>query len=171
MAEQFHVRIEKESLVFSAGHFITFNGDVCERLHGHNYGVAAEVAGPLDENQYVVDFIALRDSLRSIVDGLDHYMLLPTQHQLIKVTASGEEVLQAQMPPTPSLVGLSLDLQGLAAPLSDFSAGGFTNRVPQGGLRAFAGSEHDGGNAGSIYWAPAASDAGAARLYSAAAAD
>jgi 6-pyruvoyltetrahydropterin/6-carboxytetrahydropterin synthase len=92
MAEQYHVRIEKESLVFSAGHFITFNGDVCERLHGHNYGVAAEIAGPLDENQYVIDFIALRDSLRSIVDGLDHYMLLPTQHPLIEVTASGEEV-------------------------------------------------------------------------------
>ena len=40
------VRITKDYLVFSAGHFITYNGDVCERLHGHNYRVAAEVAAP-----------------------------------------------------------------------------------------------------------------------------
>jgi 6-pyruvoyltetrahydropterin/6-carboxytetrahydropterin synthase len=91
--EMFHVRIEKDYLVFSAGHFITFNGDTCERLHGHNYRVGAEVAGGLDENHYVVDFIAVRDALKAIVDELDHHMLLPTQHPLIKVTADDREVL------------------------------------------------------------------------------
>lgn len=90
--EQYHVRISKDYLVFSAGHFITFDGDVCERLHGHNYRVAAEVAGPLDENHYVVDFIALRDALKAIVDELDHFMLLPTEHPLIRVTADDREV-------------------------------------------------------------------------------
>jgi 6-pyruvoyltetrahydropterin/6-carboxytetrahydropterin synthase len=92
MTERYRVRIAKEFLTFSAGHFITYSGDVCERLHGHNYRVAAEVSGPLDENHYVVDFIALRDALRRILDGLDHYMLLPTQHPLIKVVASDIEV-------------------------------------------------------------------------------
>ena len=92
MSETFHVRISKEYLVFSAAHFITYAGDVCERLHGHNYRVAAEVHGPLDENQYVVDFIALRDALKKIVDELDHHVLLPTEHPLIKVTAEAREV-------------------------------------------------------------------------------
>ena len=92
MSECYHVRIAKDYLVFSAGHFITFNGDICERLHGHNYRVAAEVAGPLDENSYVIDFIALRDSLKVIVDELDHHMLLPTQHPLIRVTSDDKEV-------------------------------------------------------------------------------
>ena len=92
MPQQFHVRVTKDYLVFSAAHFITFNGNVCERLHGHNYRVAAEVAGPLDENHYVVDFIALRDALREIVAELDHHVLLPTQHPLIKVTASERSV-------------------------------------------------------------------------------
>jgi 6-pyruvoyltetrahydropterin/6-carboxytetrahydropterin synthase len=92
MTERYHVRIAKEYLTFSAGHFITFAGNICERLHGHNYRVAAEVFGPLDENHYVIDFIALRDSLRSILDELDHYMLLPTQHPTIKVVASEKEV-------------------------------------------------------------------------------
>jgi 6-pyruvoyltetrahydropterin/6-carboxytetrahydropterin synthase len=85
MSEQYRVRLEKERFVFSAAHFITYAGNVCEPLHGHNYRVYAEVYGPLDENHYVIDFITLRDALQKIVDGLDHRVLLPTQHPLIHV--------------------------------------------------------------------------------------
>ena len=92
MPETYHVRVTKDYLVFSAAHFITYNGNICERLHGHNYRVAAEVFGPLDENQYVVDFIALRDALRAITGELDHHMLLPTQHPLIAVQANVKSV-------------------------------------------------------------------------------
>ena len=88
----YSVRLEKEHHVFSAAHFITFNGNVCERLHGHNYRVAVEVDGPLDENQYVIDFIALRDELKTITDEFDHHVLLPTSHSLIRVTAGAKEV-------------------------------------------------------------------------------
>src|SRR5262245_2646077 len=88
----FSVRLAKEHHVFSAAHFITFNGNVCERLHGHNYGVNVEVIAPLDENHYVIDFIALRDELKKITDLLDHRMLLPTGHPLIQVTTRGQEV-------------------------------------------------------------------------------
>jgi len=84
--------VEKEHLIFSAAHFITFNGNICERLHGHNYRVFAEVHGPLDENAYVIDFIALRDTLKEIVNELDHHMLLPTEHPKIQVTAGETEV-------------------------------------------------------------------------------
>lgn len=91
-SEQYHVRVTKDHLVFSAGHFITFNGNVCERLHGHNWRVAVEVEGPLDENFYVVDFIALRDATQAIVNDLDHRMLLPTKHRAIIVTATDRDV-------------------------------------------------------------------------------
>ena len=92
MSETYHVRLEKEQLIFSAAHFITFNGNICERLHGHNYRVFAEVHGTLDENQYVIDFIALRDTLLEIVSELDHHMLLPTDHPAIRVQADENEV-------------------------------------------------------------------------------
>ncbi|MCH2113997.1 MAG: 6-pyruvoyl tetrahydropterin synthase family protein [Pirellulales bacterium] len=92
MSSNYRVRIEKERLVFSAAHFITYDGDVCEPLHGHNYHVAAEVRGPLDENQYVIDFIVLRDALQVIVDSLDHRMLLPTGHPTISVIQQAGEV-------------------------------------------------------------------------------
>lgn len=90
--QQFSVRLDKEYHVFSAAHFITFNGNICERLHGHNYRVAAEIAGPLDENEYVVDFIAVRDELKAIVDQLDHRVMLPTSHPQIRVVADEREV-------------------------------------------------------------------------------
>ncbi len=92
--ERFRVRVTKDHLVFSAGHFITIEtpaGQICERLHGHNWRVAVEVSGPLDRNQYVFDFIALRDNLQKIVDRLDHRMLLPTKHPQIKVDAGPKE--------------------------------------------------------------------------------
>jgi 6-pyruvoyltetrahydropterin/6-carboxytetrahydropterin synthase len=92
--EQFHVRVAKSEHLFSAAHFITI-GDHCERLHGHNYRVAVEVAGPLDENQLVVDFLLLRDKLRTLVAELDHYMLLPTEHPQLRVTEENDEVVAA----------------------------------------------------------------------------
>lgn len=89
---RYKVRVTKDHLVFSAAHFITFNGNICERLHGHNWRVAAELTGPLDENGYVFDFIALRDQLQKTVDALDHRVLLPTQHDKIKVREDQNEV-------------------------------------------------------------------------------
>ena len=91
-SETYFVRLRKDSMVFSAAHFITFNGNVCERLHGHNYAVEVEIEADLDENSYVVDFIALRDAAQKIVADLDHHVLLPTQHDLIRVTSSSDEV-------------------------------------------------------------------------------
>jgi 6-pyruvoyltetrahydropterin/6-carboxytetrahydropterin synthase len=89
----YKVRVTKDELVFSSGHFITFNGDHCERIHGHNYRVAVEVDGPLDENAYVVDFIALRDMTRALVDELDHRMLLPGESPKIGVTVEGSNTV------------------------------------------------------------------------------
>lgn len=91
--KRYTVRVTKDYLVFSAAHFITFSGNVCERLHGHNYRVEAEVIGPLDENQYVVDFIALRDMLKELVDHLDHRVILPTRHDKILVRQEQGEVI------------------------------------------------------------------------------
>lgn len=88
-SSRFKVRVTKDYLVFSSGHFITFNKGECERIHGHNYRVAVEVDGPLDVDFYVVDFIALRDMTRAIVDELDHRMLLPADSPLIHVAAEG----------------------------------------------------------------------------------
>lgn len=92
MAERWSVRVTKDYTVFAAAHFITYAGGECERLHGHNYRVWAEVWGPLDENWYVFDFIALKDLLRRITDRLDHRLLLPRDNPLIHVANRDGEV-------------------------------------------------------------------------------
>src|ERR1043166_3381444 len=88
MPERFHVRVSKDYLVFCSGHFISYEGDKCERLHGHNYRTAVEVEGPLDENFYVFDFIALKDLTQAITAPLDPRMMLATRNRLIHVEPS-----------------------------------------------------------------------------------
>lgn len=90
-APNYRVEVCKEAFTFAAAHFITFAKDICERIHGHNYGVRVIVEGPLDENRYVVDFIALRDAVLEITSQLDHHVLLPTDHQEILVCQDERE--------------------------------------------------------------------------------
>jgi 6-pyruvoyltetrahydropterin/6-carboxytetrahydropterin synthase len=92
MAERFKVRVTKDHLVFCSGHFISYEGDKCERLHGHNYRTAVEVEGELDENSYVFDFIALKHRTKAITDELDHRMMLPTRNELIRVETGSKSV-------------------------------------------------------------------------------
>jgi 6-pyruvoyltetrahydropterin/6-carboxytetrahydropterin synthase len=86
---RYRVRVTNDELVFCAGHFITFAGNQCERIHGHNWRVAVEIEGDLDVNEYVFDFIALRDQTAGIVRELDHRMLLPGTSRLIRLEDSG----------------------------------------------------------------------------------
>src|SRR5215218_10332545 len=83
MSERYKVRISKDYLVFCSGHFISYEGDKCERLHGHNYRTAIEVDGLLDENFYVFDFIMLKKRAKLITEELDHRMMLPTRNAVI----------------------------------------------------------------------------------------
>ena len=89
----FRVEIQKENLVFSAAHFITFGENICERIHGHNYGVRCIVEGSLNEHGYVVDFVALQNHLATITKDLDHRVLLPTKHPAIAVAKNENEVI------------------------------------------------------------------------------
>ena len=88
----FHIRVAADDLVFSAAHFITLEGSECERLHGHTYRVAAEVFGPLNDSQYVVDFFIVQGELEGIVAELDHCVLLPGKSPLIRVSSGAGEI-------------------------------------------------------------------------------
>ncbi len=92
MPERYRVRVTKDHLVFCSGHFISYEGDKCERLHGHNYRVAVEVEAGLDENFYVFDFIALKHRTKEITDALDHRMMLATRNPFIRVREEGKRI-------------------------------------------------------------------------------
>jgi 6-pyruvoyltetrahydropterin/6-carboxytetrahydropterin synthase len=89
---EFHIRVAGDDLSFSAAHFISLEDGTCERLHGHSYRVAAEISGLLNKSQYVVDFVAVRNALKTILAELDHRVLLPTQSAAIRVASRSGEV-------------------------------------------------------------------------------
>ena len=92
MTESYKVRVTKDHLVFCSGHFISYEGDKCERLHGHNYRTTVEVESQLDDNHYVFDFIALKQRTKAITDELDHRMMLATRNPYIAVEAGPDKV-------------------------------------------------------------------------------
>jgi 6-pyruvoyltetrahydropterin/6-carboxytetrahydropterin synthase len=88
----FSIHVTKDYTVFCAGHFITYEGGQCERLHGHNYRAAVTLEGALDENAYVFDFTTLKKILRGVCDRLDHRMLLPRHNPRLAVMEDASSV-------------------------------------------------------------------------------
>jgi len=78
------ILIERGNLEFSAAHFITFDGE-CEPLHGHNYGVRVEAEGELTTDSYVIDFIVMKDIVRTLIKRWDHHFLLPLQNPHLRI--------------------------------------------------------------------------------------
>jgi 6-pyruvoyltetrahydropterin/6-carboxytetrahydropterin synthase len=92
-SERYIVRVTKDHLVFCSGHFISYEGDRCERLHGHNYRTTVEIEGDLDPaSWYVFDFIALKNITKAITEELDHRMMLPTKNPVITLEESAKSV-------------------------------------------------------------------------------
>jgi len=86
----FRIEVSKDYTIFAAAHFVTYDGDQIEPLHGHNYRAAAAVEGDLDENSYVANFSILKRALRSVCDHLDHHMLLPSDNPLLDIRHEGD---------------------------------------------------------------------------------
>lgn len=58
---------------FAAAHFLKDYNGKCENLHGHNYKVYAHVRGEkLNEGGMLMDFSALKKTLRKVCSTLDH---------------------------------------------------------------------------------------------------
>ena len=138
MQNQFRVVLEKEQLIFSAAHFITFadaDGNViCEQLHGHNYRVRCEVIGSLNEHGYVVDFIALRDTLAKLVGELDHQMIVATEHPTISVSADDREVSLAYEDRRWVFPRTDCVLLSIANTTAELIAGYLSDRLIQSGI-------------------------------------
>ena len=93
------IRFEHDALHFSASHFITFGTpEKVEALHGHNFRIKAEVAGPLNSREYVVDFLLAFDALKRICELLSHKVLLPRDHPYIAIKTA-DDTVHVSMPP------------------------------------------------------------------------
>jgi len=69
----FEVTIEQ---TFAAGHALRNYRGKCENVHGHNYRCQVMVEGrALDQIGLLIDFVALKKSLQTVIDRLDHQWL------------------------------------------------------------------------------------------------
>ena len=69
----FEVSVEE---TFAAGHALRNYKGKCENVHGHNYRIQATFSGPeLDSIGLLVDFVAVKKLMQTVVDRLDHQYL------------------------------------------------------------------------------------------------
>jgi len=69
----FDVTVEQ---TFAAGHALRNYKGKCENVHGHNFRVQVVIEGErLDETGLLVDFLDVKDAMRSIIGRLDHVFL------------------------------------------------------------------------------------------------
>ena len=91
MQQMTTIELEKEYLKFSAAHFTIFSATERERLHGHNFSVAASLTAPVGENGMCFSYRIFKDRLEALCDALDEYMLLPGQSPYLQITEDGEQ--------------------------------------------------------------------------------
>ena len=61
---------------YDAAHFLEGYEGKCARMHGHSYQIQVRICGPIDEDMgWVVDFAAIDEILRPLVQQLDHRVL------------------------------------------------------------------------------------------------
>lgn len=71
-------------ITFSATHIIPMHSK-CGRLHGHDYSINAIIEGDMGSNGVIMDFISVKEFLRSVAGELDHRVLIPSKDPGVKV--------------------------------------------------------------------------------------
>ncbi|MEE8483368.1 MAG: 6-carboxytetrahydropterin synthase [Nitrospinota bacterium] len=92
MKKAHKIHIEKQKLNFSSAHFITFNENDCETLHGHNYYTTLELRGQPNENRFIIDFRIVKKEMQVICDSLDHKILIAMKNPHIKIKRSATQL-------------------------------------------------------------------------------
>ena len=88
--EAWSIELAKDYLKFSAAHFLIFADGTAERLHGHNYRIAAQIHSRLDQHGLVLNFKEIKPLIRTIADGLDEHFLIPGEHSELTCEAREE---------------------------------------------------------------------------------
>lgn len=87
------LHLSKQNFKFSAAHFLIFDAENAEKLHGHNYQVHVDLLCPSETNDatqgYFVDFNVFKKYIKAHLDRWDEMVLLPDLHPDMKFTVNG----------------------------------------------------------------------------------
>ncbi len=95
------LHLAKQNFKFSAAHFLIFDENSAERLHGHNYQVKVDLVFAssrlMNEQGYLVDFNVFKRQIKARLDLWDERVLLPEQHQEMKFTTVQNSTTQVSL--------------------------------------------------------------------------
>lgn len=91
--QQCSIRIDKEDIKFSAGHFTLFADGARERLHGHNFKVSAVIATRITSHGMAFDYNIIKRAMRSLCEELDEYVLIPERAEALAISHAGRSVV------------------------------------------------------------------------------
>lgn len=78
---------------FSAGHFTVFSATERERLHGHNFTVAARITSVVGDDGLAVDYGIYKKQLAAMCRAYNEYFLLPERSPHLRVERRGDHVI------------------------------------------------------------------------------
>ncbi len=87
------VRLSKEYFNFCVAHFLIFDAEHREPLHGHNYRVAVSIEGELGPEGLVLDFIAVKPLVRALCEQVDHHTVFPARSPHLTIAESEGQVV------------------------------------------------------------------------------
>ncbi len=88
------LHLAKQNFKFSAAHFLIFDSQSAERLHGHNYQVVVDIGVPseselLKNSGFFIDFNVFKKYIKARLDHWDEIILLPELHADMKFKKNG----------------------------------------------------------------------------------
>ncbi|HET8764448.1 MAG TPA: 6-carboxytetrahydropterin synthase [Rhodanobacter sp.] len=83
------LRLAKENMKFSAGHFTIFGPGERERVHGHDFRVAVRVQARVGDNGLCFDYGLLKRRIVELCRELNEWMLLPGESPLLRIERDG----------------------------------------------------------------------------------
>lgn len=87
------LQLYKQNFKFSSAHFLIFDEQRAEKLHGHNYQVKVEIPVPtpkdLEKSGYYIDFNVFKLAIRDRLNEWDEMVLLPALHPDMKTEIKG----------------------------------------------------------------------------------
>jgi 6-pyruvoyltetrahydropterin/6-carboxytetrahydropterin synthase len=93
MQRETTIELEKEAMKFSAGHFTVFSATERERLHGHNFSVAAALTSRIGADGLAIDYGIYKRQLLALCQKYNEYFLLPDRSPHLRIERRGEHVI------------------------------------------------------------------------------
>jgi 6-pyruvoyltetrahydropterin/6-carboxytetrahydropterin synthase len=90
------LHLAKQNFKFSSAHFLIFDENSAEMLHGHNYQVKVDIFASSEAHDeakgYFIDFNVLKKIIKDQCDAWDEHVLLPEKHPDMKyqISTSGK---------------------------------------------------------------------------------